>query len=46
MTRTKRAFNMKQKAFFTIFKGLSIARNCLKPKSGSLLRIVTIKNTV
>ena len=32
--RTKRAFNMKQKVFFIIFKGLLVARNCLRPKSG------------
>ena len=28
--------NMKQKAFFIIFKGLLAARNCLKPKSRPL----------
>ena len=27
---------MKQKAFFIIFKGLSVAKNCLRPESGSL----------
>ena len=32
----KRAFIMKWKAFFIIFKGLSITRNCLRPDSGSL----------
>ena len=34
--RTKRAFNMKQKAFFIIFTGFSAARNWPRPKSGSL----------
>ena len=28
----KRAFEVKQKAFFIIFKGLSVAENCLRPK--------------
>ena len=31
--RTKRAFEVKSKAFFVIFKGLSIAKNCLRPES-------------
>ena len=31
-----RPFEMKQKAFFFIFKGLSIAKNCLKPESAPL----------
>ena len=31
--RTKRAFKMKQKAFFIIFKGRSVAKNCPRHKS-------------
>ena len=31
--RTKKAFKVKQKAFFVIFKGRSIAKNCLRPDS-------------
>ena len=27
---------MKEKAFFIIFKGLSVVRSCLRPKCGSL----------
>ena len=30
--RTKRAFNVKQKAFFIIFEGLSVAKNCLNSR--------------
>ena len=29
----KRAFELNQKAFFIIFKGLSIAKNCPRPES-------------
>ena len=35
--RTKRAFEVKQKVFFIIFKGLSIAKNCLRPKSAPII---------
>ena len=35
--RTKRAFKVKQKAFFIIFKELSVAKNCLRPESTSLM---------
>ena len=35
--RTKKAFNMKQKAFVIIFEGLSLARNCLRAESGPLI---------
>ena len=31
--RTKRAFKVKQKAFFNIFKGLWVIENCLSPES-------------
>ena len=31
--RTKRAFNVKQKAFLVIFVGLSISKNCLRSES-------------
>ena len=34
--RTKRAFDMKQKKIFIIFKGLSVAKNCLRPESAPL----------
>ena len=29
----KRAFKVKWKAFFIIFKGLSVAKNCVRPES-------------
>ena len=35
--RTKRTFKVKQKAFFIIFKGLSVAKNCLRPESAPLI---------
>ena len=35
--RTKRAFDIKQKAFFIIFKGLSSAKNCIRPACASLI---------
>ena len=39
--KKKRAFKVKQKAFFIIFKDLLVARNCLWPESASLrLRIL------
>ena len=31
--RTEKAFEMKWKAFVIIFKGLSVAKNCLRPES-------------
>ena len=34
--RTKRVFKVKQKAFFIIFKGLSVAKNCLRPEGAPL----------
>ena len=34
--RTKRAFKVKSKAFFTIFKGLSVVKDCLIPETGPL----------
>ena len=34
--RTKRAFEVKEKSFFIIFKELSVAKNCLRPESASL----------
>ena len=33
MLRTKKAFEVKQKAFFIIFKGRSVAKNCLRLES-------------
>ena len=35
--RTKRAFDVKQKAFFIIFKGLSSAKNCIRAECASLI---------
>ena len=40
ISRTKRAFNMKLKVFFVLFKGFSIVRNCLRPDSRPLTLIV------
>ena len=34
--RTKRAFKVKQKGFFIIFKGVSVAKNHLRPESAPL----------
>ena len=34
--RMKRAFEVKQKAFFVIFKGLSVAKYCLRHESAPL----------
>ena len=34
--RTKRAFNVKLKALFSIFKGHSVAKNFLRPESAPL----------
>ena len=36
--KIKRAFEVKSKAFFIIFKGLSVAKNYLRPESASLRR--------
>ena len=33
----RKAFNIKRKTFVIIFKGLSVARNCLRPESGPLI---------
>ena len=38
----KRAVKVKQKAFFAIFKGLSIAKNGLRPDSASLSALAKI----
>ena len=42
----KRAFELKQKAFFIIFKGLSIAKNCLRPESAPLNQLVFQENKI
>ena len=34
--RTKRALEVKEKVFFIIFKGLSVAKNCLRPEGAPL----------
>ena len=36
LTKEKKAFTMKWKAFFIMFKELSVVTNCLRPKSGPL----------
>ena len=36
--RTKRDFKMKKKAFFIIFKGLSVAKNCFRPESVPIMQ--------
>ena len=41
--KRKRAFKVKLKAFFIIFKGLSVAKNCLSPESAPLT-FVSCKN--
>ena len=41
---SKRAFNVKYKEFFLhIFKAFSVVRNCLRPGSGPLRYIMTLK---
>ena len=37
IVRTKGAFQVKLKAFFIIFKGLSVAKNCPRPESAPLI---------
>ena len=44
--RTKKAFEVKQKSFFTIFKGLSVAKNCLRTESAPSKNIPTPKKRV
>ena len=39
----KRAFKVRQKAFFIIFKGLSVDKNCLKPHNAPLISPVCLK---
>ena len=39
-SRRKEAFNIKQKYFFSFLKGISIARNCLRRKSGPLMNLL------
>ena len=38
--RTRRSFKVKQKVFFIIFKGLSVAKNCLRPDSAPLYSLI------
>ena len=35
----KKAFEVEQKAFFIIFKGLSVAKSCLRPDSEPLMSL-------
>ena len=37
----KKPFEVKQKAFFIIFKGLSVVKNCLRPEN-ALLNVYSI----
>ena len=39
ISRTKKTFEVKLKAFFIIFKGLSVAKTCLRPESAPLILI-------
>ena len=41
--RTERAFKVKKKAFFIIYKGLSAAKNCLRPESASLTEMCNLR---
>ena len=41
--RPKRAFEVKQKTFFINFKGISVAKNCLKPESAPLNQTKKLK---
>ena len=36
MLSTKRTFKVKYKAFFIIFKGLTVGKSCLRPESAPL----------
>ena len=38
ISRKKRAFEVKSRTFFIIFKGLSVNRNCLSPEKASLIK--------
>ena len=38
----KRAFRVKKKAFFIIFKGLSVAKNCPRPESAAYFSVYII----
>ena len=40
--RTKRAFEVKEKAFFIIYNGLGVAKNCLRPESDPLTIVVVM----
>ena len=42
----KRAFKVKQKAFFIIFKGLSVGKNCLRPESAPAKIVISCIKTV
>ena len=43
--RTERAFEVKQKAFFVIFKGLSVVKSCLGPESVTLMQTLEGNNS-
>ena len=42
--RTKRAFEVKLKAFFIIFKWLSVAKNRLRPESAPLIMLIVLSH--
>ena len=44
--RGKRAFQVTLKVFFTIFKGLSVAKNCLRPESAPLNMMIVVTETM
>ena len=44
--RTKKASEVKLKAFFSNFKGLSIAKNCLRPESAPLILQAAISSKI
>ena len=43
--RRKKAFEMKQKAFFINFQGFSVAKNCIRPEAAFLI-ILDIKRGI
>ena len=42
----ERAFKVKYKSFFIIFKGLSVAKNCLRPESAPVKIVTSCAKTV
>ena len=44
--RTKRVIKVKSKAFFIIFKGLLVPKNCLRPESAPLKARTSIQQNL